>query len=275
MQRKSVNHKNAFRTSKELDIRIKQERTIDAEYQRIMDMEIQHWRGVLKRIMSIIRLLASQCLAFHGTTEHLLQPNNRNFLKLVELLYEFDPFLEEHIRRVQRESKKWSGTYLSNNIQDKLINLMGNVILSKIVEITKIAKYLSIIADCTSDVRLNSFTDSTGEGLAGLILTHLKILVFELEWLRGQDCANGANMREMKIAANVIAENLECSTEFSTETEVRARKKKHQFDYEEAVDEPLTEENKFKINFFSYILDITLSSLNERFTLLETHSKNF
>jgi hypothetical protein len=37
---------------------------------------------------------------------------------------------------------------------------------------------------------------------------------------------------------------------------------------------PLTEENKFKVHFFNYILDITLNSLNERFTLLETHNKN-
>jgi hypothetical protein len=60
---------------------------------------------------------------------------------LVELLSEFDPVMEEHIRRVQRESDKWSVIYLSYNIQDKLIILMGNVILSKIVEITKVAKY--------------------------------------------------------------------------------------------------------------------------------------
>jgi hypothetical protein len=100
--------------------------------------------------------LASQCLAFRGTTEHLFQPNNGNFLKLVELLSEFDPVMEEHTRRVQRESDKWSVTYLSNNVQDELINLMENVILRKIVEITKIAKYFSIIADCIPDVILNS-----------------------------------------------------------------------------------------------------------------------
>lgn len=192
-----------------------------------MDMEIQHWRGVLKRIMSIIRLLASQCLAFRGTTEHLFQPNNGNFLKLVELLSEFDPVMEEHIRRVQRESDKWSVTYLSNNIQDELINLMGNVILSKIVEITKIAKYFSIIADCTPDVshieqlsltiRVVAFnsiqnkyeieeffigffeaSDSTGEGLTELILTHLEKLGFELKWLRGQGYDNGANMKGVR-----------------------------------------------------------------------------
>ncbi|KAF2891894.1 hypothetical protein ILUMI_14279, partial [Ignelater luminosus] len=132
MHEKSVNYKNAFRAWKELDIRLKQKNTIDAEYQRIMDMEIQYWKGVLKRIMSIIRLVVSQCLAFSGTTEHLFQPNNGNFLKLVELLSQFDPVMEEHVRRVQRESDKWSVTYLSNNIQDEFINLMGNAILSKI-----------------------------------------------------------------------------------------------------------------------------------------------
>ena len=52
-------------------------------------------------------------------------------------------------------------------------------------------------------------------------------------------------------------------------------KKMGQFDYEEIVDEPLTEENKFKINFSTYILDITLNSLNERFTLVETNEKIF
>ncbi|XP_023209461.1 zinc finger MYM-type protein 5-like [Centruroides sculpturatus] len=102
MHEKSVNHRNAFREWKELGIRLKQKiKTIDAEYQRIMDIEIQHWK-VLKRIMSIIRLLASQCLAFHGTTEHLFQSNNGNFLKLVELLSEFDPVMEEHIRSSTR-----------------------------------------------------------------------------------------------------------------------------------------------------------------------------
>ncbi|XP_065678121.1 zinc finger MYM-type protein 1-like [Hydra vulgaris] len=455
MHEKSVNHRNAFRAWKELGIRLKQKKTIDAEYQRIMDMELQHWRGVMKRIMSIIKLLASQCLAFRGSTEHLFQPNNGNFLKLVELLSEFDPVMEKHIR--------------------------------KIVEITKIAKYFSIIADCTPDVshyeqlsltiRVVTFnsiqnkyeiaeffigffeaSDSTREGLAKLILTHLEKLGFELKWLRGQGYDNGANMKgvrkgvqnrilekyprafyvpcachslnlvvndaassttettfffsivqelytlfsgstkrwevlkkyvsqltlkplsatrwasridalkplrfqlceiydaliliiedvnrdaetkvkarglakniknykficgvilwhdilfeinsvskllqsvtinisdcvrmlsetikkvksyrqsgyiQMKIAAKEIAENLECSTEFPDDTEVRPRRKKHQFDYEKAVDEPLTEEKKFKINFFNYILDITLNSLNERFTLLETHSKKF
>ncbi|KAK4876837.1 hypothetical protein RN001_009343 [Aquatica leii] len=255
-----------------LNNRLKQKKTIDFEYQRILNMKIQRCRGVIKRIISIIRLLASQCLAFRGTTEHLFEQNNGNFLKLVELLSEFDPVTEEHIRRVQRESNKWSVTYLSNTIQDELINLMGNLILTKIVEI---AKYFSIIADCTPDVShveqlsivikivdfkhsqnifeieeffigLFEASDATGKGLTEHILTHLKKL-----------------------------ESLECATEFPTESEVRPRRKKRLFDYEKSDDEPLSEETKFKINFFNYILDITINSLNERFTLLNTHSSHF
>lgn len=227
MHENSVCHRNAFRAWKELDIRLKQKKTIDAEYQRIIDLEIQHWRGVLKRILSIIKLLSSQCLAFRGKTEHLFLPNNGNFLKLVELLAEFDPVMEEHVRRIQRESDKWSVTYLSNNIQDELINLMGNKVLNKIIELIKQAKYFSIIADCTPDVshveqlsltiRIVNFDsiqksyeieeffigffeadDSTGEGLTELIITHLTNLGLDLKCLRGQGYDNGANMKGVR-----------------------------------------------------------------------------
>ncbi|KAF2904737.1 hypothetical protein ILUMI_01440, partial [Ignelater luminosus] len=43
---------------------IKAEKTIDAEYQRIMDMEIQHWREVRKRIIWSSRVVALKPLRF-------------------------------------------------------------------------------------------------------------------------------------------------------------------------------------------------------------------
>lgn len=63
-------------------------------------------------------LLASQCLAFREITEYLYQPINGNFSKLVELVSEFDPVLEEKSERVEREYDKWCVSYLSHNIQD-------------------------------------------------------------------------------------------------------------------------------------------------------------
>lgn len=182
--------------------------------------------GVLKRILSIIRLLASQCLAFRGTNNHLFQSNNGNFLKLVELLAEFDLVMEENVRRVQRESDKWLVTYLSNNI-DELIQLMGRVIINKIVEIINSSKYFSIIVDCTPDIshieqlsliirvvvfnstenkyEIEEFfigffeaSDSTGEGLTELILKRLEKLGLDLKWLRAQEYDNGANMKGVR-----------------------------------------------------------------------------
>ncbi|KAK4886341.1 hypothetical protein RN001_002612 [Aquatica leii] len=95
-------------------------------------------------------------------------------------------------------------------------------------------------------------------------------LVF-LAWLRIRYVTQ-SGYDQMKITANEIAER-DCATEFPTESEVRPRRKKRLFDYEKFDDEPLSEKTKFKINFFNYILDITINSLNERFTLLNTHSK--
>lgn len=77
-------------------------------------------------------------------------------------------------------------------------------------------------------------------------------------------------MKSYRESGNEIAENLKSCTEFPVETEAKARRK---FDSAESVDEPLMEENKFKINVFSYILDITINSLNEHFKLLETHQR--
>lgn len=179
-----------------------------------MDLEIQQWRAVLKRLLSIIRVLTSQCLAFRETNERLFAADNGNFLKLVELLAEFDPVMEDHLKKIQRESKKWSVSYLSNNILNELINLMGKAVFGKIINVVKSAKYFSIIADCTPDVnhidqlsltiRIVSHssvnnqyeiqenfigffeeTDSTGEGVAKLIMSHLERLDFDLKWLRG------------------------------------------------------------------------------------------
>ena len=76
---------------------------------------------------------------------------------------------------------------------------------------------------------------------------------------------------QIKIAANEIAENLECSTGFPSDTIDRARRKTCLFDYKETVDGPLIEEDKLKIHFFNYILSLTLKSLYERYLLLETH----
>ncbi|KAL5558845.1 hypothetical protein UlMin_035056 [Ulmus minor] len=95
--------------------------TIDREVQHIINKEKKHWRNVLVRIIVIMKSLAKNNLAFRGDNEKIYQENNGNILCLIEMIFEFDPIMQEHVK---------------------------NAILKKI----KVAKYFSIMLDGTPDI---------------------------------------------------------------------------------------------------------------------------
>ncbi|XP_070409722.1 zinc finger MYM-type protein 1-like [Nothobranchius furzeri] len=180
------------------------------------------------------RSLAVRNLALRGHTEELLTRSNGNFLKEVELMASFDPIMKEHINRIQRGTSSHT-SYLGHQIQNELIELLSNKIISTIVsEITQ-AKFFSIIPDCTPD---NSNTEqlsvvirfvevketplvkerflgffeaveSTGSHLASMTLDKLKELDIPFEDCRGQSYDNGSNMRGKNkgVQARLLQEN--------------------------------------------------------------------
>lgn len=85
----------------------------------MLEIEGQIWRRVMLRILSIVKTLARSNLAFRGDHEKVYEEKNGNFLGLVEMIAEFDPVMQEHIRRFQGHEVK--NHYLSHKIQNELI----------------------------------------------------------------------------------------------------------------------------------------------------------
>lgn len=100
---KSAQHIQAVCQWLDMETRLRLCQTIDIDLQKQIDAEKLHWRCVLERLLTIVNFLASRNLAVRGSSDKLGDPNNGNFLGLVEIMAKFDPVLCEHIRRIKDE----------------------------------------------------------------------------------------------------------------------------------------------------------------------------
>lgn len=90
-----------------------------------------YWRSILQRILSVTRFLASRGLPFRGTNEKFGSKNNGNYLGILELLAEYDPVLEEHIKKYASQGSG-SVSYLSQETCCEFLHLMAKFVLNEI-----------------------------------------------------------------------------------------------------------------------------------------------
>ena len=71
---------------------------VDQSLQKEIDEQTSYWENVIKRLVSVITFLAERGLAFRGNDQIIGSPHNGNYLGLLELASEYDPFLAVHIQ---------------------------------------------------------------------------------------------------------------------------------------------------------------------------------
>ncbi|XP_068208339.1 uncharacterized protein [Palaemon carinicauda] len=135
---------------KELEQRLKKHKTIDDETRCARERVENYCKEILELLIALVRVLGVQNLSFRGTNEKLHSAGIGNFLKFVELIALFDPFMSEHLCKMRNEETHVH--YLGKNIQNELIDILANAIKEEILRNAHAAKYFSIILDSTPDM---------------------------------------------------------------------------------------------------------------------------
>ncbi|XP_065664586.1 zinc finger MYM-type protein 1-like [Hydra vulgaris] len=208
----SEHHKNMLTYSS----RQRESGQLDSVLLKQLHNEQLYWQNVLKRIVAVVKFLSSRGLPFRGNNETIGSEQNGNYLETLELLSQFDPFLHEHMKK-HGNSGKGNTSYLSANICEEFICLMGNKVMSEIISELKKAKYYSISVDSTPDLshvdqltftvryvkdlapveRFLQFVPIHGHGaehLETVILNFLQENEISISDCRGQSYDNASNM---------------------------------------------------------------------------------
>lgn len=120
-----MEHENSLAHRQSVMIYIARSKTVgmvDIDLISLYKTQVDYWKNVLKRIVAVIKFLASRELAFCGNNEIFGSQNNGNYLGCLEFLSEIDLFLMDQIKSY-RNPEKGNTSYLSANICNKFIDI--------------------------------------------------------------------------------------------------------------------------------------------------------
>ena len=74
--------------------------TISVQLNRSIENETAIWKALLHRILQVVLFLGERGLAFRGDSQRTGDPNNGNFLGILELIGQYDKILGDHLSKV-------------------------------------------------------------------------------------------------------------------------------------------------------------------------------
>lgn len=209
----SIAHREA--TTKWL-IRTDTTRSVNTELCRQISVETEYWVNVLKRMVSVVKFIAARGLPYRGDSEIIGNNNNGNYLGILELISEYDPFLKNHLEKFGNKGKGHP-SYISKTIFNEIILLLKTDVICYITNEIKISKYYSIIMDSTPDLskvdqmaiviryctksdvqerllKLEPIESHTGQSIYDVLEKFLLNVGLNIEDCRGQSYDNASNM---------------------------------------------------------------------------------
>ena len=105
---------------------------VDSQLEQQVQERKQYWLNVLRRVIAVVKFLAQRGIAFRGDDEIIGSKHNGNFLGIIELIAQFDPFLDNHLKEYGNAGQGVS-SYLFSTIVEELIQLMAKKVRSTII----------------------------------------------------------------------------------------------------------------------------------------------
>jgi len=90
-------------------------------------------------------------LALQGSSEIVGSRGNGNYLGILELIGQFDPFLSQHIRTHAIRGRGHT-SYLSSTICDELVAIMGKWVIGIIKDEIAMSRYFQVSGDSTPNI---------------------------------------------------------------------------------------------------------------------------
>ena len=175
-------------------------------------------RSILKSIVETVLLCARQNIAFRGNLEcgpictdgSEPEHNDGNFRALLRYrLKGGDTILKQHLETAKRNSM-----YISNTIQDELINISGKLVLESVAKDVNNCKYWSILGDETQDrakreqlVIVVRYIAEDDKGEYQILEEPIKVIDLFKD-IRSNNTTEGFEDDEVKLSGKSIAESV-------------------------------------------------------------------